>query len=351
MLELLHRAAIAPVGWSIVFRPGPPPAPAAVARLTVAVAIGIVAAAVHLPGSAASAGAPIERVVTLGDSYSSGQGIHADASDYDQHGPPAHSFSSSTRLGASACHRELDTTPGARLAAELGASSSMVACAGADADDIENQLDAARIEGNGAGTLLAITIGGNDVRTERGERWPDVLFDCIFSFRCHRDGGNRIANLDDVEADLTSVFTAIGDRYPGAVVRVLGYPRLMQRERWGCPGVTGVGRSEADWIDDRVDDLNGAIEGAADAARLATGADIGFVSVVDEFDNHGACRFWQRDRYVNDRVTGQTYSRRLGDDGVVVDRYTDTVVTVSGASFHPSQKGYDAYGRALAASI
>ena len=65
----------------------------------------------------------IERVVTLGDSYSSGSGIHRNASSYDDHGPAAHSFNRFTRLGSSACQRELDETPGPRLADQLDAES------------------------------------------------------------------------------------------------------------------------------------------------------------------------------------------------------------------------------------
>ncbi len=319
-------------------------------RWAVAAATAVGVALVALAPTA-SAEQPIERVVTLGDSYSSGQGIHADASDYDQHGPPTHSFSRATRLGASTCHRELDTTPGARLADTLGAEATMVACAGAVLRDIENQLDRAGIDGDGEGTLVVITIGGNDLRTEGGDDWPDVLLDCILSSRCDRDDENQLANLDTVGERLTELYTGIGSDHPEISVRVLAYPRLMQRERWGCPGVIGVGRQEADWIDRQADRLNDTIEAAVGSARSATGADLRFVPVVDEFDNHGACRFWQRDRYVNDRVTGQTYSRRLDENGMVVDVYADTWWTISGSSFHPSQKGYDAYHRVLAAAV
>src|SRR6056297_3693701 len=68
----------------------------------------------------------IERIVTLGDSYSSGSGVHRNASSYDDHGPEAHSFDRSTRLGSSACQRELDETPGPRLAGQLDAESVFV---------------------------------------------------------------------------------------------------------------------------------------------------------------------------------------------------------------------------------
>lgn len=293
---------------------------------------------------------PVERVVTLGDSYSSGTGIHRDASKYDDHGPPAHSFDPATRLGSGACSRELDETPGPRLAARLSVQSVFVACAGAKIAEISNQVAAARIPGNGAGTIVTMTIGGNDLRTERGENWPDTLFRCITSARCDRDAKNQVASFPSMRAGLTEIYTAIGERYPAIHVRALGYPRLMQSDRW-CDGVTGVSRAEADWVDDQVDLLNAVISSAVASARADTGADIRFVSVLDEFENHGACRFWQRDRYINDAVFGETLTRSMTAGAVVRDHWDDGLLTISSSSFHPSSKGYDAYLVALGASV
>jgi hypothetical protein len=292
----------------------------------------------------------IERVVTLGDSYSSGSGIHKHATRYDDHGPEAHAFDRATRLGASACQRELDETPGPRLADELDADSVFVACAGAVIREVPTQVRAAEIPGDGAGTLVTLTIGGNDLRTERGENWPDALVRCITSASCHRSDRNQLANLADIRRDLTEVYTEIGQEYPDLTVRVLGYPRMMQSDRW-CEGVTGISRSEADWIDDQVDRLNDQIRTATSFAAAWTGADIAYVSVVDEFDNHGACRFWQRDRYVNDAVFGNSLRRSQLADGTVREHVNDNPLNFSSASFHPSSEGYDAYFRVLRASV
>ena len=291
----------------------------------------------------------IERVVTLGDSYSSGSGIHRNASDYDDHGPRAHSFDRSTRLGSSACQRELDETPGPRLAERLDAESVFVACAGAVIREIPAQVRAADIPGDGSGTLVTMTIGGNDLRTERGENWPDALLRCITSVGCD-SSSNEMANLDEIRRDLTAVYVDIGEEYPEISVRVLGYPRLMQSDRW-CEGVTGISRHEADFIDEQVDRLNATIGSAVALARNWTGVDIEFVSVVEEFDNHGACRFWQRDRYVNDAVFGDSLSRSQLADGTIREHWDDSPLNVSTASFHPSSKGYDAYFEVLAASV
>jgi lysophospholipase L1-like esterase len=300
--------------------------------------------------SAAASLARIERVVTLGDSYSSGSGIHRNASSYDDHGPAAHSFDPQTRLGSSACQRELDETPGPRLATQLDADSVFIACAGAVIREIPAQVRAADIPGDGDGTLVTMTIGGNDLRTVRDENWPDALTRCITSARCHDSSKNQLANLDQLREDLAATYRAIGEQYPDITVRVLGYPRLMQGNG-RCDGVTGISGDEADWIDDQVDLLNHEIDVATARARGWTGADIRYVDVADEFDNHGACRFWQRDRFVNDAVFGDTFRRSQLADGTVREHWTDGPLNISTASFHPSSKGYDAYLGALRASL
>jgi lysophospholipase L1-like esterase len=318
-----------------------------------AVALLLALGASMLLGDATSATAAtggVQRVVTLGDSYSSGAGIHRDASDYDDHGPPAQTFSPDTRIGNSACLRELDETPGPRVAAELGVPSVFVACAGATIADIGNQLDAAAIPGDGRGTIVTMTVGGNDLRTVRGETWPQTLVRCITSGGCNGSDQNQIANLTSIRRQLTGLYTAMGDEYPHLSVRVLAYPRLMQSDRW-CEGVTGFSRGEADWVDDQVDRLNATIADAVRTAAAGTGADLRFVTVVEEFDNHGACRFWQRDRHVNDAVFGETLSRSMLTDGTVRDHWDDGPLTLSASSFHPSSEGYTAYGDALVGSL
>lgn len=316
--------------------------------------VGLVALLVATAGwstvdAQARPGDPIERIVTLGDSYSSGAGIHRHAFQYDDHGPAGHSFGPSTRLGASTCYRMTERTPGAKLAAELGIPSTLVACAGATIADLANQLDAAHLERAGAGSVVVLTIGGNDVRSARGEGWADVLARCVTTFGCDHHP-NEAAGLDELEDRLASAFTMLGEQVPAARVRVLAYPRLMQPGRWSCLGVVGIGRAEASWIDRQVDALNAAIERAVQRAASVVEADLRFVSVVKQFEGHGACRGRASDRWVNTTVLGQTYVRRMAG-GVITHHYRDDLVNFSSASFHPSQRGYDAYLAALRSSL
>ena len=173
---------------------------------------------------------------------------------------------------------------------------------------------------------------------------------CITSAHCHESSKNQMVNLDEIREDLAAAYRAIGEEFPDITVRVLGYPQLMQGNG-RCDGVTGISGDEADWIDDQVDLLNHEIEVATARARGWTGADIVYVDVTDGFDNHGACRFWQRDRYVNDAVFGDTFRRSQLADGTVSEHWTDGPLNFSTASFHPSSKGYDAYLGALRSSI
>ena len=173
---------------------------------------------------------------------------------------------------------------------------------------------------------------------------------CITSAHCHESSKNQMANLDDLRERLVETYTAIGEQYPDITVRVLAYPRLMQGNG-RCDGVTGISGDEADWIDEQADLLNHEIEVATARARGWTGADIRFVDVTEEFDNHGACRFWQRDRYVNDAVFGNTFRRSRLADGTIQEHWSDGPLHFSTASFHPSSKGYDAYLVALRTSV
>ncbi len=279
-------------------------------RWSWSVAACLVAGAVAFGSTPTTASTGVQRVVTLGDSYSSGTGIHRNASDYDDHGPSAQSFAPSSRIGNSDCLREFDETAGPRLAPNSARSRSSLRVPGATIADVPNQVDVADIPGDGAGTLVTITIGGNDLRTVRGENWPETLVRCITELGCDGSDENQVANFADLRAQLTDLYTSIGERYPDIAVRVLGYPRLLQSDRW-CEGVAGISRGEADWVDEQVDVFNSVIATAAKTASARTGADIDFVSVVEQFDNHGACRFWQRDRFVNDAVLGDTLKRSM----------------------------------------
>ncbi len=260
-------------------------------------------------------------VIQIGDSYSSGVGLYEDASSYDD----------------ATCWRDNSDTPAARVASLRGGRLVNTSCIGGHAGDtIPAQFAAAMPAGSdGTNTLIVLTAGGNDVKTKRGEEWPDLVKRCILKLSftgCNREDANQVANLTDVGSKLDALYDQMARKAPRASVRVLGYPRMMQPDStWGCPGVTGIGTGEGRWFDSQVDALNATIAAAVSRARTRTGVDFKFIDVASYFAGGGACRRWQSDRLVNDRIGSLT--------------------NPSSASFHPSAKGWDAYFRALYAGL
>ncbi|MEZ4221350.1 MAG: GDSL-type esterase/lipase family protein [Polyangiaceae bacterium] len=300
-------------------------------------------------------------VVTLGDSFASGTGIHRSPGAYDDHGPANHWWSKK-RLGARTCYRETDWTPGSMYAKSIGATNVFLACRGALAEDEEgqrhvlNQLAGATLPLDGANTLIVLSVGGNDLRTpsqpgtsappwRKKADWPDTLASCILEKDCHENKYHQISNFSAVQSSLSETYRSIAKKYPKATIRVLSYPRLMQpRKQTACPVyVTGINHKEAQWIDAQVDRLNQHIGKAV--SDVGGSVDIRQVLVADEFDGHGACSP-SGNRFINDRVNGNVLDRRLQGSSVVEFEQLGPAGAAF-SSFHPTPAGYDAYLRAL----
>ena len=294
----------------------------AVVAVATAVLASLVAAITAAPVGANSSA--IHHVVQLGDSYSAGYGV---LSNYR-----AASAGECLQAG----YFDSQVVPGGRLATQIGASYEFQACGGAEVDDVVQQFRTAlpTIEGDGTGTLIVFTAGGNDLRSQRGEMWPDLLQRCIlWDLSCEKRSLNRVGNMGTVKSRMTALVDEIAVSAPGATVRVLGYPELMQRTP-GCWGVTGVDRNEADFLDSIARDLNDNLESAVTEVANNRGVDMQWVDVEAAFDDHGACQTsWSGQRYVNDTV------------------FVPWSVTVASNSFHPTANGYTAYSQQLNASL
>jgi len=327
-------------------------------------------------GQASSRASP--KVFTLGDSYSSGTGIHKSGNDYE----------------GGDCWRDVRTTPGALLSSNSGVPFVNQACKGGVLTDVHQQFEQIKavhpinVGAGFAGSTILFTIGGNDLRTNKGQTWPDLLTSCIMSFygACHEKQENQIANWDDLQARATQFYTKLAQDAPNAKIRILGYPRLLMRKVF-CIAVPLLNYAAADWADRQVDELNRRLRLAVDAVRsrfnpnaLAqntseaggqsledklrqkateklngttavsaletslsrkgpapappppppppSSVDISFVDVSRYF-SRGACRVLKRE--VNSIVL----------DGI----------KLSDSSFHPSQRGYNKYYEALANSV
>jgi len=260
------------------------------------------------------------KVVTLGDSYSSGAGIHSKMSDYE----------------GGSCARDHKTTPGVKYAAAQGLTGVNVACAGGEIPEAFQQFDALQAEHKDEAasgwpdSVFLFTIGGNDIKSFKGEAWPDILTGCIMSFYggCHEAEENQVANFDEVQAQVTAFYKKVAQGASNARIRVLGYPRLLQRS-WHCIPVPGLALAAADWADKQIDEVNARLRLAVAATKSAVpGVDIEFVDVTSLM-TRGACSM--SSRHVN---------------AIVLDG-----LGISTAAFHPSQRGYDKYLQGLRSSL
>ncbi|HEX5927023.1 MAG TPA: GDSL-type esterase/lipase family protein [Baekduia sp.] len=204
-----------------------------------------------------------ERLLALGDSYSSGPG----GGDYE-HG---------TDGDGNTCFRSANAWP-LQFAGRLGLTAlHSLACSGATTR-LASQVD--RIKGNPG--MITLTIGRNDVR------FAEVLQQCI-EHNCVKaftkpDGGDivedRIARL---RAKLPGVYRSVAAHAPRARVIVMDYPRLFPtikatRPAPDCAVLRQITSDEADYLNERITSLDVAISDAAAEAG------VGFVDVADAFD-------------------------------------------------------------------
>ena len=253
-----------------------------------------------------------ERLLVLGDSYSSGQG----GGDYED----------GTDGDGNTCFRSATAWP-LQFAGRLGLTVlHSLACSGAttvdvvdgrppddpDAEDerLVSQVD--RITGNPG--VITLSIGRDDVR------FAEVLqtcieHDCVKAFT--KPGGgdilqDRIARL---RAKLPGVYRSVAAHAPRARVIVIGYPRLfptvkVARPAPDCAVLRQITSDEMDYLNERITSLDVAISDAAAEAGVE------FVDVADAFDGRPlGCRL-------------RSYLNRLS---LSINRLP--------ASFHPNSEG------------
>ncbi len=242
-----------------------------------------------------------ERLLALGDSFSSGQG--------------AGSYDPGTNGGGNTCFRSPRAWP-QELATRLHlVALPSLACSGAVIHDVTTgQLG--RISGDPG--VVTISIGGNDVGFANVIK-SCLLGDCVAKY--HRPSGDRLeAEIADVAGRLPSFYRSIRDAAPRARVVVLGYPRLFpSREDWRSAGDCLMRRQisgdEVEYLNALTPALNAAIAGAAKDAG------VDFVDATEAFNG--------RELLCSGETFRETYLRPLQDRLSLVP-----------ASFHPNAAGH-----------
>lgn len=314
--------------------------------------------------------ADADRVVILGDSFSSGEGAGA--------------YLAGTDTPENACHRSTSTylvdafdIPGDAILACSGAVAAHLTGPGDNGQDPQlTQLDRWQND-NGAADAVVLTIGGNDIGFE------SIAISCLFSpiscteriYNHETDAflDSRMAALaetlwltygriDQVLNRPDQVANRGGRRAP---IIALAYPRLLpgakiQTLSRPCIALTTFTQDELDLGAELITRLNGEIELATKVAR-GQGVPVLFVPTVEDafLPDHTICD--GNDAYVRSPETialspgGQdlaAYLATLGPDvnplgsstaGVAVDDFGRRIQEL----FHPNEDGYLAMGQAV----
>jgi len=243
---------------------------------------------------------PLSSYVSLGDSYSSGEG----AGTYDEamahsdayHGPGDDGHSTN-QPGVNMCHRSADSYP--RVWAQKYGDASIpvvqLACSGAVIGDLTTAGqygEPAQIPATPKHAIrVFLTIGGNDAG------FASVLANCLQyggceSYYTKNDANNLDVKIDNLGAPLTAAYRQLNSRVPNSAVTLLTYPNIFTPTTTGtsCLFSTGLGLSAQDveWLISEANHLDNAVERAVNP--LLTAAD--HFTVQDEryaFAGHTVC--------------------------------------------------------------
>lgn len=283
--------------------------------------------AVTLPAPPGAAAVPTG-VVTLGDSYSSG-------------------------LGSGDYINDCDNTPNAWGNLIFGSAvtdRTMLACSGATTATIGGQVDALAAT-SGAGRVVTVTIGGNDVG------FASELQECFLS-NCTSREATVLAKIDALVDPLADLYSEIQAAAPNDDVIAGGYPLLVPDPdvRTGCTALTFLmTNAERDMIRR----LGVALNDAIDAAAAQAGIPAVTTDLENRFVGHEACRNSSTDWIYGLRVSFWSSDEdaaiaSMQADPDVEQIYADPQAEIIGGwirdSFHPTRPGQAAYAAAFEAA-
>ncbi|WP_206551832.1 GDSL-type esterase/lipase family protein [Microbacterium testaceum] len=321
---------------------------------------------------------PTEFVVSLGDSYSSGEGTSATngagfTRSSDNNGTSA--------VMRNACHRspeawpykiDLPSVAGTATIRDLSQLSNpvvdyhMLACSGAVTDNVkpgnssnpladktqygeDNQLDRGFIDENT--TLVTISIGGNDLG------FPYIVEHCIAIGGCALSDaplvdGEVMPNgkpsntyktkdwiqnrLDQIPSKIQSTLLSIKAKGPSARVVMLGYPSIFE----SGSSCVGIPPDNLDWLNEVTTKLNQKISAGVSAAQ-AQGVQVTYLSPQHEFKGRNLCTS-------NSAINGLILEGTPGDVPLQTLPWpgTDIMITASAQSVHPNLAGAGLYAKA-----
>ncbi|WP_214327016.1 GDSL-type esterase/lipase family protein [Nonomuraea sediminis] len=337
---------------------------------------------------------PKNFVVSMGDSYASGEGASTDLTTGSDYSYETNSDGSDGSR-RNACHRSLyswtswgilkdnvNTYVRDRAASyDKDLDYQAVACSGAQTEHLlpyqgdknawneggtgkfgeVSQLETGFLDSNT--TLVTLSIGGNDAK------WGDAFRYCLSptELDCHRStrpGDSapfEYVMLDNITTkvipSIKTVLRNIHTKAPNAKIVLMGYPRLVSANAsclrsgfvTGIMGqfAFGVTPTESDFLTYAADFLADSERFAADDLRTNEGIQVFFANAIPYFDNQGICGNPQK---IHDLVTSLTPGepRKCGDSVLcyaVENPWWE--IGMSQQSFHPSRSGAYTYSTAF----
>jgi lysophospholipase L1-like esterase len=171
---------------------------------------------------------------------------------------------------------------------------------------------------------VTLTIGGNDAG------FADIISACVkdsatFGRKTLENQINSI-DIDSIMDEIKTTYNRIADAAgPEATIVVAGYPKLLNKK-----GLT-ISNKEAQMVNNKVSEFNDEIEALVNECA-ESGMNIYFVDVETEFSGHEA--------YTDDPWINEVILFAEPED-------IDCLCIASSYSVHPNEKGTNAYGRCV----
>lgn len=204
--------------------------------------------------------------------------------------------------------------------------------------NLPKQLDIFNNNGiNGSVDYVTLTVGGNDVG------FSDIVTTCVTNCSyLHFGATSKLEDtFEDLWADFDTTRNNIKNVYLGireaagrqAAIIVAGYPKLLDKDGKGAV----INKQEATLVNENVSLFNDAIYEIID--ELDGIVNIHFVDVESEFDKDGGHQAYSSNAWINEVMLG-AQSEDISDLSIA-----------SSYSIHPNEEGAKAYARCVNAKI
>jgi hypothetical protein len=245
--------------------------------------------------------APGAKLVTLGDSYASGDGFYRGNWGYTPD-TADDKYNAFTHNKSRECWRATmnSETPGPRLAIEKNMQSISYACKGARVENLHVQYNFLKsklpdeVSKKWAGSAFIIVGGGNDLSSQAigddpEKSWVEIIAACETSRKHCSQEKYKFNNLAVVHDKLLAFYSQLATEASAAKIRVMGYPQIMKAANGQCTGARTISVGEANFMDEQMGRVAVMISGVVNEIKVANPSlDIKYVD-SNPYITEGSC--------------------------------------------------------------